>query len=199
MGTMCATCSCTCTDLELSGMLPHGTRGILSHDSQKSKPQTPLGIQANVHSLFQINKLPGDQSLFFSSFTTMGPAETHIKESTQLPGTSLDQKPECGTKQFQIHTWGPKQIQIGPQTNPYKAGNKSRLGQSGHYKLPREAPEQGTQRTTTRQRSKFLLPRCWGGARGVVGGGARREAPRSLPLPAAGHWGSKSRDSSRKN
>ena len=24
---------------------PHGTRGILSHDSKKSKPQTPLGIQ----------------------------------------------------------------------------------------------------------------------------------------------------------
>ena len=187
-----------------------------------------LFLNPNVHSLFQINKLPGDQSLFFSSFTTMGPAETHIKESTQLPGTSLDQNPECGTKQFQIHTWGPKQIQIGPQTNPYKAGNKSRLGQSGHYKLPREAPEQGTQRTTTRQRSKFLLPRCWGGARGVVGGGARREAPRSLPSPRGGtlgvkvtrqleeklsqklnkyrlkeiqlgHWGSRSRDSSRGN
>ena len=47
MGTMCVTCSCTCTDLELSGMLPHGTRGILSHDSQKSKPYTPLGIQAS--------------------------------------------------------------------------------------------------------------------------------------------------------
>ena len=26
-------------------MLPHGTRGILSHVSKKSKPQTPLGIQ----------------------------------------------------------------------------------------------------------------------------------------------------------
>ena len=37
-GTLCATCSCTCTDLALSGMLPYGTRGILSHDSKKSKP-----------------------------------------------------------------------------------------------------------------------------------------------------------------
>ena len=158
-----------------------------------------LFLNPNVHSLFQINKLPGDQSLFFSSFTTMGPAETHIKESTQLPGTSLDQKLECGTKQFQIHTWGPKQIQLGPQTNPYKAGNKSRLARVGTINCHERPLNRAHRETTTRQRSKFLLPRCWGGARGVVGGGARREAPRSLPLPAAGHWGSKSRDSSRKN
>ena len=43
---MCATCCRTCTGLELSGMLSHDSRGILSHDSKQSKPKRLIGIQA---------------------------------------------------------------------------------------------------------------------------------------------------------